>query len=76
MIHYFPLTREKKFKYEKEAILLLRYISGSQKEIDYKYGDESIFGEQIKFVLKKNQEYLLLKFGFYLLIILMRYLFV
>ena len=41
----FSLTKNKKsFQYEKEVEQILRYISGSQKEIDFKNGDKSILG--------------------------------
>ena len=39
----FSLNKEKKFNYKKEIKTILRYISGSEKEIDYKTGDKSIF---------------------------------
>jgi hypothetical protein len=35
---------KKKFRYEEEVKLFLRYITGSSKEIDFKTGDKSIFG--------------------------------
>lgn len=35
----------KQFNYENEVLHVLRYISGSQKEIDFKNGDKSIFGK-------------------------------
>ena len=41
----FSLTKNKKsFQYEKEVGQILRYISGSLKEQDFKNGDKSIFG--------------------------------
>jgi len=40
----FSLKSDNKFKYESEVKNFLRYISGSQKEQDYKTGDKSIFG--------------------------------
>lgn len=43
-----------KFNYEKEVLLLLRYISGSQKETDYKYGDKSIFGRINKICIENE----------------------
>ena len=39
----FSLNKENKFNYKKEIKTILRYISGSEKEIDYKTGDKSIF---------------------------------
>lgn len=45
---------KKKFNYEKEVSVLLRYISGSQKEIDFKYGDISLFGRINKICNKKE----------------------
>ena len=39
----FSLTKEKQFNYKKEIKTFLRYISGSEKEIDYKTGDKSIY---------------------------------
>ena len=38
----FSLNTKKKFNYKEEIKTILRYISGSQKEIDYKKGDKSI----------------------------------
>ena len=48
----FSLTKSK-FNYENEVELLLRYISGSNKEIDFPDGDKSIFG-RIKEISLKN----------------------
>jgi hypothetical protein len=42
------------FKYEKEVELLLRYISGSKKHIDFPEGDKSIFGRIVDISTKKN----------------------
>jgi hypothetical protein len=39
----FSLNKNKEFNYKKEVKIILRYISGSEKEIDYKNGDKSIF---------------------------------
>jgi hypothetical protein len=39
----FSLNKKKEFNYKNEISLILRYISGSEKEQDYKTGDESIF---------------------------------
>jgi len=39
----FSLNKEKKFNYKNEIKTILRYISGSKKEQDYKTGDKSIF---------------------------------
>jgi len=39
----FSLNNKKQFNYKQEIKTVLRYISGSQKEIDYKKGDKSIF---------------------------------
>jgi site-specific DNA-methyltransferase (adenine-specific) len=39
----FSLNKDKQFNYKKEIKTILRYISGSEKEIDYKTGDKSIF---------------------------------
>uniref|UniRef100_A0A6C0E012 Helicase ATP-binding domain-containing protein n=1 Tax=viral metagenome TaxID=1070528 RepID=A0A6C0E012_9ZZZZ len=39
----FSLNKDKKFNYKKEVKIFLRYISGSEKEQDYKSGDKSIF---------------------------------
>ena len=48
-----------KFNYEHEVELLLRYISGSHKEIDFPNGDKSIFGRIKEISLKKNSRTLL-----------------
>jgi len=47
------------FKYEKEVELLLRYISGSKKHIDFPDGDKSIFGRIVEISTKKNSRTLL-----------------
>ena len=39
----FSLNKDKKFNYKNEIKTILRYISGSEKEQDYKTGDRSIF---------------------------------
>lgn len=39
----FSLNKDKKFNYKNEIKTILRYISGSEKEQDYKTGDKSIF---------------------------------
>lgn len=39
----FSLNNDKKFYYKNEIKTILRYISGSEKEQDYKTGDKSIF---------------------------------
>ena len=39
----FSLNKDKKFNYNNEVKTILRYISGSEKEQDYKTGDKSIF---------------------------------
>ena len=39
----FSLNKDKKFNYKNEIKTILRYISGSEKEQDYKSGDKSIF---------------------------------
>ena len=39
----FSLNKNKKFNYKNEIKTILRYISGSEKEQDYKTGDKSIF---------------------------------
>ena len=39
----FSLNKDKKFNYKNEIKTVLRYISGSEKEQDYKIGDKSIF---------------------------------
>jgi hypothetical protein len=39
----FSLNKNKKFNYKNEIKTILRYISGSEKEQDYKSGDKSIF---------------------------------
>ena len=54
----FSLTKSK-FNYENEVELLLRYISGSNKEIDFPDGDKSIFGRIKEISLKKNSRTLL-----------------
>jgi len=54
----FSLTNSK-FNYENEVELLLRYISGSNKEIDFSDGDKSIFGRIKEISLKKNSRTLL-----------------
>ena len=43
-----------KFNYENEIDLLLRYISGSEKELDFPDGDRSIFGRIIEISTKKG----------------------
>ena len=48
-----------KFNYENEVELLLRYISGSEKEVDFPEGDKSIFGRIKDISLKKNSRTLL-----------------
>jgi len=48
-----------KFNYENEVELLLRYISGSEKELDFPEGDKSIFGRIKTISLKKNSRTLL-----------------
>ena len=50
---------ESKFNYEYEVELLLQYISGSEKEIDFPNGDKSIFGRIKEISLKKNSRTLL-----------------
>ena len=47
------------FKYEKEIELLLRYISGSNRNIDFKDEDKSIFGRIVEISTKKNSRTLL-----------------
>ena len=47
------------FKYEKEVELLLRYISGSKKHIDFPDEDKSIFGRIVEISTKKNSRTLL-----------------
>ena len=39
----FSLNKDKKFNYKNEIKTILRYVSGSKKEQDYKTGDKSIF---------------------------------
>jgi len=39
----FSLNKDKQFNYKKEVKTILRYITGSEKEQDYKTGDKSIF---------------------------------
>jgi hypothetical protein len=39
----FSLNKDNKFNYKNEVKTILRYISGSEKEKDYKTGDKSIF---------------------------------
>jgi site-specific DNA-methyltransferase (adenine-specific) len=39
----FSLNKDKQFNYNNEVKTILRYISGSEKEQDYKTGDKSIF---------------------------------
>ena len=39
----FSLNKDNKFNYKNEIKTILRYISGSEKEMDYKKGDKSIF---------------------------------
>ena len=39
----FSLNKDKKFNYKNEVKTILRYISGSEKEQDFKTGDKSIF---------------------------------
>jgi len=39
----FSLNKDKQFNYKKEVKFILRYITGSEKEQDYKTGDKSIF---------------------------------
>ena len=39
----FSINKDKKFNYKNEIKTILRYISGSEKEQDYKMGDKSIF---------------------------------
>jgi hypothetical protein len=39
----FSLNKEKQFNYKNEVKTILRYISGSEKEQDFKTGDKSIF---------------------------------
>ncbi len=39
----FSLNSKNKFNYEREIKIILRYISGSEKEEDYKNGDKSIY---------------------------------
>ena len=43
-----------KFQYPKEIKLFLRYISGSNKERDFKYGDTSIFTRIKEYSIKHN----------------------
>jgi hypothetical protein len=47
------------FKYEKEVELLLRYISGSKRHIDFPDEDKSIFGRIKEISSKKNSRTLL-----------------
>ena len=47
------------FKYEKEVELLLRYISGSKRHIDFQDEDKSIFGRIVEISAKKNSRTLL-----------------
>jgi len=47
------------FNYENEVELLLRYISGSEKELDFPEGDKSIFRRIKTISLKKNSRTLL-----------------
>jgi hypothetical protein len=47
------------FKYEKEVELLLRYISGSKRNIDFPEEDKSIFGRIIEISTKKDNRTLL-----------------
>ena len=47
------------FNYENEVELLLRYISGSEKELDFPDEDKSIFGRIKTISLKKNSRTLL-----------------
>jgi len=47
------------FKYEKEVELLLRYISGSKRHIDFPDEDKSIFGRIVEISTKKNSRTLL-----------------
>ena len=47
-------TSTSKFNKEEEVELLLRYISGSEKEIDFQDGDKSIFGRIKEISLKKQ----------------------
>ena len=51
----FCLTKDlKQFQYEDEVKLFLRYITGSQKHIDFKNGDESIFRRITTLLQKEN----------------------
>lgn len=43
-----------KFKFEKEVVTVMRYISGSQKEVDFKNGDKSIFTRVSKICSEKE----------------------
>ena len=49
----FSLTKEKQFNYRKEIKTFLRYISGSEKEIDYKTGDKSIYSRINNLCMRK-----------------------
>jgi hypothetical protein len=51
----FSLTKnKKKFNYENEILTFLRYISGSNKENDFKFGDKSIFSRIYKTCLENE----------------------
>ncbi len=51
----FSLNNDKtRFTYEKEVSIILRYISGSNKEQDFKNGDLSVFGRINKIQTEKN----------------------
>jgi hypothetical protein len=51
----FALNKQKtKFQFENEVKTILRFISGSNKEIDYKYGDKSMFSRILKICSDKE----------------------
>jgi hypothetical protein len=51
----FALNKQKtKFQFEKEVKTILRFISGSNKEVDFKNGDESMFSRILKICSDKE----------------------
>ena len=55
-------NKKTKFSYENEVKIILRYISGSQKEED---GEKTIFPRINKICSEKETRFHLHKFGFY-----------
>jgi hypothetical protein len=51
----FALNKQKtKFQYENEVKIILRFISGSNKEVDFKHGDKSMFSRILKICSDKE----------------------